>query len=255
MDLAARGKMAKARETKTSSLTGNQVIHGVDVAVAQAKQLAMDARALVNIGSLATAAGLSLLAVEEAGKALLVRDILFGGVPNWKRFWKDYNSHEVKLRAALNFTRLCESVEATVSYARRPFTREALNAVVDERMAAIGILLDIREAALYSDFDALRGEFTGATAPELAIAQGALNLVAAVVDRVEGLLLLDLVMGERSLSQCTYDRFVRLLRREGEDIGNPTAFAEVEAMLAKSIEPAAGGLSEDIPVSHSSPIE
>ncbi|MBU6429022.1 MAG: AbiV family abortive infection protein, partial [Cyanobacteria bacterium REEB65] len=90
------------RETRTVSITKETLLAGAHLAVDQAKRLAEDARILEAAGSPSTAFALALLALEESGKAVILRNCSLNEASR-AALGKDFKSHVAKVRAALNF--------------------------------------------------------------------------------------------------------------------------------------------------------
>jgi AbiV family abortive infection protein len=78
-------------------LTPAQVADGINAANANARRLAGDAQALFDRASFATAASLAILAIEENGKAGILRRVLTAATDEELReCWKHYRRHSEK---------------------------------------------------------------------------------------------------------------------------------------------------------------
>jgi AbiV family abortive infection protein len=78
-------------------LTPAQAAEGINAANANARRLAEDAQALFDRGSFATAASLAILAVEEKGKAGILRMLLIASSDDdLREEWKRYRRHTEK---------------------------------------------------------------------------------------------------------------------------------------------------------------
>lgn len=74
-----------------------QVAKGINAANANAKRLAEDATTLLAAGRYPSAASLSILAIEEAGKVSILRELsLARSETEASAVWKDYRSHTRK---------------------------------------------------------------------------------------------------------------------------------------------------------------
>jgi AbiV family abortive infection protein len=83
-------------------LTPVQVAEGMNLALSNAKRLAEDAKALLDVGRHATAASLAILSLEEIGKTPILRRLLTAvSQTEVEICWKDYRSHTAKNYFAL----------------------------------------------------------------------------------------------------------------------------------------------------------
>jgi AbiV family abortive infection protein len=78
-------------------LTSSQIAQGMNAARLNGKRLAKDAALLLKHGSSPTAASVAALAIEEAGKASILRELaLARNEQDLKEAWRDYRSHTRK---------------------------------------------------------------------------------------------------------------------------------------------------------------
>ena len=78
-------------------LSAEKVAEGMNVARANAARLASDARTMLEMGRLETAAALAILAIEESGKVSLLRQLaLARDEREAKDTWKQLRSHTAK---------------------------------------------------------------------------------------------------------------------------------------------------------------
>jgi len=77
-------------------LTVEQIADGMNAATANAKRLAQDARLLLDNQRWPTAASVAALAIEEAGKVVILRRFLTSTADDIKARWREYRSHTKK---------------------------------------------------------------------------------------------------------------------------------------------------------------
>ncbi|WP_028574325.1 AbiV family abortive infection protein [Desulfonatronovibrio hydrogenovorans] len=78
-------------------LETSRIVAGMNAAAMNARRLANDARILVDSGGLASGASLAALAIEEAGKVSILRELaLARNQEDLKDAWKRYRSHRSK---------------------------------------------------------------------------------------------------------------------------------------------------------------
>lgn len=79
------------------ALTTSQIVEGMNSAVENARRLSKDARILLDAGRFASASSLAALAIEEAGKTSILRELsLAANQEDLKKAWKRYRSHRSK---------------------------------------------------------------------------------------------------------------------------------------------------------------
>lgn len=79
------------------ALTTSQVVAGMNSAAKNARRLSEDARSLLDAGRFASASSLAALAIEEAGKTSILRELaLAANQEDLKKAWKRYRSHRSK---------------------------------------------------------------------------------------------------------------------------------------------------------------
>ena len=79
------------------ALETSQIVAGMNAAVTNARRLANDARVLVDAGRFASASSLAALAIEEAGKISILRELALARTQeDIKDAWKRYRSHRSK---------------------------------------------------------------------------------------------------------------------------------------------------------------
>ncbi len=85
-----------------AALSPSDVVAGMNAALRNARRLADDAALLLAAGRWATAASLAILSMEEAGKVGVLRLLSIATDPlALKAGWKDYRSHQAKLKKPL----------------------------------------------------------------------------------------------------------------------------------------------------------
>jgi AbiV family abortive infection protein len=78
-------------------LTSSQIAQGINASRLNGKRLSRDAVALLERGSFPSAASLAALAIEEAGKASILRELAVArNEQDVKEAWRDYRSHTRK---------------------------------------------------------------------------------------------------------------------------------------------------------------
>lgn len=77
-------------------LTIEQVAAGMNVATANARRLAQDARLLLDNKRWPTAASVATLSIEESGKVVILRRFLTANEDEIKKLWKEYRTHTKK---------------------------------------------------------------------------------------------------------------------------------------------------------------
>lgn len=81
----------------SGKLSPSEIADGINAAHRNAARLASDARYLLEAGSLATATSLAILAIEEAGKSGILRQLAVANNDSeLKDAWRDYRSHTAK---------------------------------------------------------------------------------------------------------------------------------------------------------------
>jgi AbiV family abortive infection protein len=90
--------MPKRRLNQHSGrLTAEQAAAGMNVALRNARRLALDARRLLEAGSPPSAASLAALSIEESGKVSILRGLVLAHSDSELReSWRDYRSHTKK---------------------------------------------------------------------------------------------------------------------------------------------------------------
>lgn len=80
-------------------LDASSIAAGINLARRNARRLADDAKALLNAGSVPSAAALAILSLEESGKPMVLRRLALAATPAaLKEAWKDFRRHTVKNR-------------------------------------------------------------------------------------------------------------------------------------------------------------
>jgi AbiV family abortive infection protein len=78
-------------------LSASQAAEGINIAAANAKRLAEDAKLLLDAGRYPTATSLAMLAIEESGKTSILRHMLLAASENELReCWRRYRKHTEK---------------------------------------------------------------------------------------------------------------------------------------------------------------
>ena len=89
--------MKKKLNAFRGQLTAMQIAAGMNAAAANARRLADDAEILISAGRFATGASLAALAIEEAGKVTILRQLaLARDDSEVEGAWRDYRSHTRK---------------------------------------------------------------------------------------------------------------------------------------------------------------
>lgn len=86
----------KRLEAYSGRLTPAQAAAGIEAAVINARSLLADAQLLFDSQRWSRAASLSILAIEEAGKVPLLRELLVLPESELKNAWRNYRSHTEK---------------------------------------------------------------------------------------------------------------------------------------------------------------
>jgi AbiV family abortive infection protein len=96
-------KMSQVISEKVDTLSLLQVEQGISRSLETANELLDAAKLLNKNGYHLLSQAISILVIEENGKAvLLYRTILFEDDPNrWKQFWSDFLSHKPKIFAGM----------------------------------------------------------------------------------------------------------------------------------------------------------
>jgi AbiV family abortive infection protein len=85
------------KATYAGKLSSTQIANGINAAFANVNRLAEDAILLLEAGRYPTAASLAILAIEEYGKAGILREIArTDEADKLKALWKDYRNHTKK---------------------------------------------------------------------------------------------------------------------------------------------------------------
>jgi len=96
--------MAKS-STYSGYLTPSQAAEGMSAALRNARRLTADAEILFRAGSWPTATSLALLALEEAGKVKVLRELAMASTASdLKAAWGRYTAHSVKLAAPIGMS-------------------------------------------------------------------------------------------------------------------------------------------------------
>jgi AbiV family abortive infection protein len=91
------GKRERALTQYWGDLAADGIAVGINVARRNARRLADDAKALLDLGRLPSATALAILSLEESGKPLVLRRIaLASDAANLKEAWRDFRRHTVK---------------------------------------------------------------------------------------------------------------------------------------------------------------
>ena len=94
--------MKKRLDQYSGQLTASQIAQGINAARRNSARLANDAKLLLEAKRFASAASLAVLAIEEAGKSSILREIaLARDDKELKAAWRSYRSHTSKNQAWL----------------------------------------------------------------------------------------------------------------------------------------------------------
>lgn len=89
--------MSKNLKQWKNTLNSEQIAHGMSVASANAVRLLKDAELLFQTGSFPTACSIAILAIEEAGKISILRELSVArDGKDVKEAWRSYRSHTHK---------------------------------------------------------------------------------------------------------------------------------------------------------------
>ena len=95
--LPAAAQMQKKLDAYRGKLSPVEIAKGITVAALNSRRLAKDAATLLAAGSFPTAASVAILAIEEAGKASILRSLaLARSDAEIKKEWKAYRTHTSK---------------------------------------------------------------------------------------------------------------------------------------------------------------
>jgi len=124
------------------ALTTSDVVAGMNSALKNARRLSEDARILLDAGRFASASSLAALAIEEAGKTSILRELaLAANEEDLKRAWKRYRSHRSK-NADWILPHLAASGATNL---------EDLRQIVDPKSDHPTLLDRIKQIAFYTD--------------------------------------------------------------------------------------------------------
>ena len=128
--------------TYEGALTPAEAVEGMAAAMRNCRRLAADASILLAAGSWPTATSLAILAVEEAGKVVVLRRLsTTTNCAELKVGWKGYNWHQHKIGGSLG-----------LNTAHGPMTDLAvLQTAMDERTASAVRVDQLKQSGFYSD--------------------------------------------------------------------------------------------------------
>ena len=88
----AKDKLSQYR----GRLTPTQIANGMNAAIRNARRLADDARALLDLERYSTVASIAVLSIEESGKVSIQHFAMARDLPSCRRIWRDYRNHRSK---------------------------------------------------------------------------------------------------------------------------------------------------------------
>jgi AbiV family abortive infection protein len=135
------------RQRGPEHLSPNQIALGMHLCYRNAVALLEDARILAVNRRCARALSLTVIAIEELGKILMLCDLLRPSPPsNLREFWKDFTTHHHKQRELASYGQYLESIEAS------PYRESVSKAMLDamDRIKQWGFYVDYRATAFQS---------------------------------------------------------------------------------------------------------
>ncbi|CAH6784089.1 AbiV family abortive infection protein [Vibrio chagasii] len=134
--------MSKNLKQWKNTLNSEQIAHGMNVATANAVRLLKDAELLFQAGSFPTACSIAILAIEEAGKISILRELSVArDGKDVKEAWRSYRSHTHK-NVLWMFPSLVQSGNKTL---------DSLSKQLERGSEATVILDDLKQIGFYTD--------------------------------------------------------------------------------------------------------
>lgn len=78
------------------ALSAFDIVHGMNLAIGNARRLHSDAKLMLQSERFASAVALASLSIEESGKLLILRNIAISDEKNLPEHWREYRSHTKK---------------------------------------------------------------------------------------------------------------------------------------------------------------
>ncbi|MEZ9557322.1 AbiV family abortive infection protein [Vibrio splendidus] len=134
--------MSKDLKQWKNMLNAEQIAHGMNLATANSVRLLKDAEILFEAGSYPTAFSLAVLAIEEAGKVSILRELAVArDGKEVKEAWRAYRSHTRKNVMWL-FPSLVQSGSKTLSEFKALFSDDADHPMMLDDLKQIGFYTD-----------------------------------------------------------------------------------------------------------------
>jgi AbiV family abortive infection protein len=134
--------MKKKLDTYRGRLSAAQVAAGMNAAAANARRLSEDAERLIADGRFPTAASLAALAIEEAGKISILRELALTKTDaEAAEVWKSYRSHTRK-NAAWPLPQLATAGARTLDEFRSLFDESAEHPFLLDQLKQLGFYTD-----------------------------------------------------------------------------------------------------------------
>jgi AbiV family abortive infection protein len=129
-------------DTYRGPLTAAQIAEGMNTALDNAQRLATDAETLLKAGAFPSAASLAALAIEEAGKVTILRELAVArSEAERNESWRDYRSHTRKNIGWIAPELIAGGAEKLEDF--RP--------IVDEKSDHPQVLDQIKQLGFYTD--------------------------------------------------------------------------------------------------------
>jgi len=142
--------MSKKLNAFKGRLTAAQLADGMNAAVENAARLASDAEALFDRESYPTAVSVAALAIEEAGKVMILRELALARSDEEVRdCWKDYRSHTRK-NASWIIVELFANGARNLDDFREMFNSHATHPTLLDNLKQLGFYTDCLSQARWS---------------------------------------------------------------------------------------------------------
>lgn len=134
--------MSKKLKQWKNTLSASEIADGMNVATANAVRLLKDAELLFQVGSFPTACSIAILAIEEAGKISILRELsVASDGKDVKEAWRSYRSHTHK-NVMWMFPSLVQSGKNTL---------DSLTEQLERGSEATVMLDDLKQIGFYTD--------------------------------------------------------------------------------------------------------
>lgn len=122
-------------------LSPAEIADGIAAAQANAERLIKDAKVLADAGRFPSAAALAILAIEERGKAMILKRMAIVPSDKLKETWRDYRSHRAKNAAWAMPLLLADGARTIKDFAP----------LVDKKADHAAMLDALKQVAFYTD--------------------------------------------------------------------------------------------------------